>query len=70
MGLVKGLVRVGVLVLTVGVSPQGFIDAMSGFVKLGLIDSETTSLLQTGSPRVSWVILTHYSLMFPIMFLE
>uniref|UniRef100_A0A8C5APV3 Aminoadipate-semialdehyde synthase n=1 Tax=Gadus morhua TaxID=8049 RepID=A0A8C5APV3_GADMO len=39
---------------------KGFIDAMSGFVKLGLIDSEPTSLLQTGSPRVSWVILTHY----------
>uniref|UniRef100_A0A8C4ZC20 Aminoadipate-semialdehyde synthase n=1 Tax=Gadus morhua TaxID=8049 RepID=A0A8C4ZC20_GADMO len=33
---------------------KGFIDAMSGFVKLGLIDSEPTSLLQTGSPRVSW----------------
>uniref|UniRef100_A0A8C5CPZ2 Aminoadipate-semialdehyde synthase n=1 Tax=Gadus morhua TaxID=8049 RepID=A0A8C5CPZ2_GADMO len=29
---------------------KGFIDAMSGFVKLGLIDSEPTSLLQTAPP--------------------
>ncbi|CAL8360409.1 unnamed protein product [Lota lota] len=33
---------------------KGFIDAMSGFVKLGLINTEPTSILQTGSTRVSW----------------
>ncbi|KAG7257700.1 hypothetical protein CRUP_031902, partial [Coryphaenoides rupestris] len=33
---------------------KGFTNAMSGFVKLGLINSEPTSALQTCSSRVSW----------------
>lgn len=35
--------------------PQGFSKAMSGFIKLGLINSEPCPILQPTSSPVSWV---------------
>lgn len=35
--------------------PQGFAKAMSGFVKLGLIDVDPCPLLAVDAPVVSWV---------------
>lgn len=35
--------------------PQGFAKAMSGFVKLGLINGDPCPLLAVDAPVVSWV---------------
>lgn len=43
------------MTLRCGSVPQGFSKAMSGFVRLGLIDSEPCSILNPTAAPVSWV---------------